>query len=316
MGASCTVGPALGESLAAPGAIGGTTPAAGTFTTLRATSTATFDGDLSLAKEVNHALAVAATTTSATAGANLAIAAAAGVTTGAGGNASLTAGAGGNDAVGGNASLIAGAAGGGNRAGGAAFLTAGAGAGSAAGGAVTITAGAAGATGTGGAANLIAGAGGATSGTGGLATVAGGPGSGGNANGGDVAITGGAPNGSGARGVITLTGRIAGSATGHVIPDPGNAGAISVTTSGVCNLTSAGAETRTLAIPTFVGQEIALSCDVDGGDNVITVASAFNQAGNTLITLNDAGDFVVLKGVHIAGTRRWRLVVNDGATLG
>ncbi len=52
------------------------------------------------------------------------------------------------------------------------------------------------------------------------------------------------------------------------------------------------------------------------GDNVITVASAFNMAGNTTITLNDAGDFVLLKGVHIAGTRRWRLVVNDGATLG
>lgn len=102
----------------------------------------------------------------------------------------------------------------------------------------------------------------------------------------------------------------------NVIPDPGNAGAINVTRSGVCNLTSAGAETRTLAAPTLDGQEIALCCNVDGGDNVITVASAFNQAGNTTITMNDAGDYAKLTATRIASVLRWRLDVNDGATLG
>lgn len=107
-----------------------------------------------------------------------------------------------------------------------------------------------------------------------------------------------------------------GSIRPDVIADPGNAGAIPVDESGTCAITTAGAETRTLAIPTFAGQEIAISMDVDGpGDAVITVAQAINQAGNTIITLNDAGDCIILKGVTIGGALRWRVAANDGATL-
>ncbi|HYE91767.1 MAG TPA: hypothetical protein VEA38_12135 [Terriglobales bacterium] len=99
------------------------------------------------------------------------------------------------------------------------------------------------------------------------------------------------------------------------ITDPGNAGAIPVTHSGVCSLTSAGAETRTLAAPTFDGQIITLACDVDGGDNVVTAAAAFNQAGNNTITFNDAGDCVTLIARRQAGALKWSLLVNDGASL-
>lgn len=99
------------------------------------------------------------------------------------------------------------------------------------------------------------------------------------------------------------------------IADPGNAGAIPVTRSGNCAITSAGAETRTLAIPGVAGIELALSLDVDGGDAVVTVASAINQTGNNTITLNDAGDTVVLKAVKKAGALVWRVLVNDGASL-
>ncbi len=91
--------------------------------------------------------------------------------------------------------------------------------------------------------------------------------------------------------------------------------AIPVTRSGVCALTTAGAETRTLPIPAFVGQVLVLCLNVDGGDCVVTVASAINQAGNNTITLNDIGDTVMLVGVLRSATRAWRLVVNDGATL-
>lgn len=117
-------------------------------------------------------------------------------------------------------------------------------------------------------------------------------------------------------GIFTFQGKRAATATASNITDPGNAGAIPVTTDGVCNLTSAGAETRTLAIPTFQGQRLNLCMNVDGGDIVITVASAFNQATNTTITMNDAGDSVELVGVLIASALRWRLVYNDGCTLG
>lgn len=118
------------------------------------------------------------------------------------------------------------------------------------------------------------------------------------------------------QGLFTFQGKQAATATASNIADPGDAGAIPVTTDGVCNLTSAGAETRTLAIPTFQGQRLNLCMNVDGGDIVITVASAFNQAANTTITMNDAGDSVELVGVLIASALRWRLVYNDGCTLG
>jgi hypothetical protein len=101
------------------------------------------------------------------------------------------------------------------------------------------------------------------------------------------------------------------------VADPGDAGAIPVTRAATVALTTGAAgETRTLAIPTFVGQPIVISHDVDGGgDAVITVAAAFNQTGNNTITMADAGDTVKLEGVQVGGALVWRLIVNDGAAL-
>jgi len=105
--------------------------------------------------------------------------------------------------------------------------------------------------------------------------------------------------------------------TPALIADPGDAGAIPVTRTGnVAITTGAAGETRTLADPSAVGTRLALSCDVHGGgDAVITVATAFNQAGNTTITLNGAGDYVALESVQVGGANVWRLIVNDGAAL-
>lgn len=102
----------------------------------------------------------------------------------------------------------------------------------------------------------------------------------------------------------------------NAIADPGNAGAIAVTRSGTCALTSGGAETRTLAIPTFAGQVLNISMTVDAGDIVVTVAQAFNQAANTTITFNDAGDHIALVGVTVGGALRWRVLASDGVALG
>jgi predicted RecA/RadA family phage recombinase len=64
------------------------------------------------------------------------------------------------------------------------------------------------------------------------------------------------------------------------IADPGNAGAIPVNQgSGHVALVTAAAETRTLAVPAAVGQRLLLYMKTDGGNCVVTVASAFNQAG-------------------------------------
>lgn len=99
------------------------------------------------------------------------------------------------------------------------------------------------------------------------------------------------------------------------VTDPGNAGAITATRSAQVAITTAAAETRTLASPAVVGLELALSLDVDGGDCVVTVATAVNQAGNNTLTLNDAGDVIVLKSVQVGGAARWRVASNDGVGL-
>ena len=101
-----------------------------------------------------------------------------------------------------------------------------------------------------------------------------------------------------------------------IIPDPGNAGAIAVNDSGICELTSAGAETRTLADPTFRGQCIEFVFVVDAGDCVVTTASPVNQTGNNTVTFADVGDHQLLMGAYNATDGwEWKEVVNDGAGL-
>jgi len=100
-----------------------------------------------------------------------------------------------------------------------------------------------------------------------------------------------------------------------IITDPGDAGAIPVVTSGSVGLVSAGAETRTLAIPTFAGQMLSLGMTTDGGDIVITAAVGVNQTGNTSLTFADAGDHLLLMGVYEAAALVWRIVANDGIAL-
>lgn len=102
------------------------------------------------------------------------------------------------------------------------------------------------------------------------------------------------------------------------LSDPGDAGAIPVGgyMSAVCSMTSAGAETRTLAIPTAEGQELLLIADNQtAGDIVLTVASAVNATGNTVLTFGDNGDNIKLLGIDVAGTLRWTVAFNDGVAL-
>ena len=117
------------------------------------------------------------------------------------------------------------------------------------------------------------------------------------------------------QGLFTFQGKQAATATANTIADPGNAGAIPVTSNGVCAMTSAGAETRTLAIPTFMGQEISLICDTYVGDIVVTSAQAINQAANTIITFGVVNDCITLKAMTIGGALRWRVIANDGCAL-
>lgn len=114
---------------------------------------------------------------------------------------------------------------------------------------------------------------------------------------------------------VTFSGKQKAGASVNLIADPGDAGAIPVTFDGCCAMTSAGAETRTLAAPAFIGQRISLICDVDGGSIVVTVASAVNQTGNNTLTLAEVKDMCVLEAMQVGGVKIWRIVANDGVAL-
>ena len=97
-----------------------------------------------------------------------------------------------------------------------------------------------------------------------------------------------------------------------IIPDPGNAGTIDVSRSGICELSSAGPETRTLPDPTFRGQQIDLVMVVDGGDITITASSPVNQTGHTTIGASAVGGFIRLVGKYNATDGwEWQEVVED-----
>ena len=94
--------------------------------------------------------------------------------------------------------------------------------------------------------------------------------------------------------------------------------AIPVTGNGDLALTiDDAAETNSLAVPTFAGQEISISADTVAGtgSRTVTVASPVNATGNNTILFDAAGEFVLLRGIKLGATFAWRVVVADGATL-
>lgn len=99
------------------------------------------------------------------------------------------------------------------------------------------------------------------------------------------------------------------------ITDPGDGVAIPVTRSGIVPMTSAGAETRTIAAPAFIGQQISLIDDVHVGNIVVTSAVAVNQTGNNTLTYGAAADACTLTAMQVAGALVWRVTYNDGVAL-
>ena len=91
------------------------------------------------------------------------------------------------------------------------------------------------------------------------------------------------------------------------IPDPGASGAIPTMYSGICELVSADAETRTLGAPSFLGQRLTLCFKTDGGDCVVTCATGLNAAtGSTVITFDTAGEMIELVACSSGSDLRWR----------
>ncbi|MBN2445644.1 MAG: DUF2190 family protein [Phycisphaerae bacterium] len=101
----------------------------------------------------------------------------------------------------------------------------------------------------------------------------------------------------------------------NAIADPGDGEAIPVTRSGHVAIVTEGAETRTLAAPSFAGQQLLLYMKTDGGNCVITAATTLNETGNNTITFANTGEAVLLHGVEEGATFRWRVTTADGASL-
>lgn len=102
----------------------------------------------------------------------------------------------------------------------------------------------------------------------------------------------------------------------NITADPGDAGAIPVDLT-FCHvdIVTTGAETRTIADPTRSGNILTVNLKTDGGDCVITVASAINPTGNNTITLDDVQDGITLISVANGANFKWSVLGNHGATL-
>ena len=101
----------------------------------------------------------------------------------------------------------------------------------------------------------------------------------------------------------------------NIIADPGASGAIPVIKSGSVSIVSAGAETRTVADPTFVGQTLNIGLKTDGGTVTMTSASPVNQTGNNTLAFADVGDHLMLVASEDGADIEWRIVANDGVGL-
>jgi hypothetical protein len=106
-------------------------------------------------------------------------------------------------------------------------------------------------------------------------------------------------------------------AASELAADPGNAGALPVTSRATINLRVADAmtpETRTIADPSFAGQRIDLR-QIGAGTIAVTAASAIDDAGHTVMTFDADGDYAMLVGVQVGPSARWRLYANTGVAI-
>lgn len=100
------------------------------------------------------------------------------------------------------------------------------------------------------------------------------------------------------------------------VDDPGHAAAIPVTRSAAIGLDIAdAAETNTLAVPAFAGQELLLYATAlaGSGTRAVTVTGGVDVAGNDTLTFDAAGQSAVLRAIDVGGTLRWALTHADGA---
>lgn len=104
--------------------------------------------------------------------------------------------------------------------------------------------------------------------------------------------------------------------TSLLVADTGDAGALTLPAGGTwaeyALTVGAGAETRTLAVPTARGQRVKVWIKTSGGGSVgIAVAQPYNVLGDTTITLLGVRSSVVLEAISDGANLRWLAVGGD-----
>jgi hypothetical protein len=100
-------------------------------------------------------------------------------------------------------------------------------------------------------------------------------------------------------------------------PDPGDAGTVTADRNLLyCSLVSAAAETRTLARPTVEGVFATLYLKTDGGDLTLTVTGGYNEAGDTTLVFDDAGQSATFISCYTGSAYHWKIVHTDAAGQG
>lgn len=80
-------------------------------------------------------------------------------------------------------------------------------------------------------------------------------------------------------------------------------------------ITTAGAEARTLDQPDSAGKLCAVVLDARGGDLTLTVTGGYNSSGSTSLTFGDAGDFVMFYSIEVGTSFYWRPIGADGVDV-
>lgn len=101
------------------------------------------------------------------------------------------------------------------------------------------------------------------------------------------------------------------------ILDPGDGEAIypGSRSLGFVSLKTSGAETRTLPDPDRMNVRLTLAFEDDGGDCVVTAATAINANGDNIMTFAEESDVIDLISVKKGSAYVWRVVGNDGVAL-
>lgn len=103
--------------------------------------------------------------------------------------------------------------------------------------------------------------------------------------------------------------------TTYLYTDPADAGTLTVTRSGTWEIVGAGADTRVLSDPPFVGCILVIVYAVDVTSATVSCANGFDSAGSVSALFTHAGETITLIGVKQGANLRWATMFADGPTM-